>query len=174
MKKAANQLKRHFDTSNAKKVFALSDIEGFENYKDILVLQREDGSSDLVKMTYENLRRKITIANPYANPLAKYFTGISGSILGNYMTYDDAKSKGITLQNDLTDKEQLRMALIAMELKNANKDFYVNRVVVQSFASNDLTIPRSVLLDKLLPQVKAIYNVPEIKKCCRRKNKKHP
>jgi hypothetical protein len=161
--KAANQLKRHFDTSNAKKVFALSDIEGFENYKDILVLQREDGSSDLVKMTYENLRRKITIANPYANPLAKYLTGISGSILGNYMTYDDAKSKGITLQNDLTDKEQLRMALIAMELKNANKDFYANRVVVQSFASNDLTIPRSVLLDKLLPQVKAIYNVPEIK-----------
>jgi len=53
--------------------------------------------------------------------------------------------------------------MIAMELKNANADFKVNNAVVQSFAYNNLTIPQSISLDKILPQVKAIYELPNIK-----------
>jgi len=163
-KEASDQLRKILTEARAESAFALSTIEGFEEYSDILVLQRTDGSVDLVKMTYDESDRVINIANPMSNiSPRKAITGETGSIVGNYLTLNHAKQKGITLQNNLGDRERLRMAIVAMEMKHRNPDMKVNRILVQSFAGKHVSIPLSVTLSSILPQVKAIYNMPEIK-----------
>jgi len=161
--KASIQLDAITKEARAVETFLLSSIDGFESHDDIVVFKRKDGSVDLVKMSFEDTQRVLPILNPSKNFARKTILHETGSIVGNYMTLAHAKQNGIKLQNNIGDREKLRMAITAMELKKSNPDLKVNRVLVQSFLGGEVTIPRSVDMSDLLPQVKAIYNIPEIK-----------
>jgi len=153
---AYTQLKQLHKMSFAKNVFALSDVPGYEAYSDVLAFQRDNGTVELVKMTRNNLTFNIEVKN-------KQFGTDKNTIAGNHFTYPQARSKNITLQNTMEDREKLRLAMIAMQLKETNPDIKVDRLLVSSASNKVKTTPAFVRLDEILPQIKTLYEVDSIK-----------
>lgn len=168
---ALNQLKQLYTLSGAKHVFALNSINGFEKYNDVLVFQRGNGTIELVKMTKDNLSFQSEVKNANSKYSKKY-ANAPDSIVGNYMTSLQAKNKGITLNNSMEDREKLRLATIAMELKASNPDMKVDRLMVHSYAGRHMTVPVPILLSDVIPQVKIISEIPDINKSLSENNKK--
>ena len=160
---AAARLRQLYSLSDADKVFRLSNIEGFEGYDDVLIFQKKSGTIDLIKLTFEDITRTFDVKNKNVAHIGEKLAGIDGSIVGNYLSFSQANSRGIKLQNTIADREKLRLTLLAMELKKANPDLKTDRIMVNSFTSRLITVPEPVRLEELLPQVNAIYESKEIR-----------
>jgi hypothetical protein len=161
---AHKQLLQMYDYVRPVRVFKLSELEGFEKYNDIMVFQRGNGTIELIKLTNDNLNIKLPVKNkPIFSDIKERLNNNKNSIAGNFMSHTQALSSGIALENTKQDKEKLRLGLIAMKLKQTNPDMKVDRILIQSISRQYKTSPMPATLTELLPQIKKIYEISDVK-----------
>jgi hypothetical protein len=163
------RLAKIFSASKAVSVKALSSLEGFENYKDVVLIERNDGTYDLMTTTniYPGKKFDVKVTSKLrskANKLGESMNlgQFKDTILGNYLDPLTAHKAGVRLENTYGDYNRLRLGMIAMELSKANPDMRFSRAVVEYAYSPNTTTPRSVPLANIVKEVKVISNVPQV------------
>lgn len=163
---ATQRINNILESPHKKRVFPLSEIEGFEEHRDILAIETISGGIELIAMSNLNLSEQIEVKhNPtlLKNKIGgQVANGKLSTIVGNHITPSQARALRLDLTNTRYDYEKLRLAIIAMQLKNANPDLTVERILVQSFKESQITNQRATTMVEMLPQIKTISEIPAI------------
>jgi hypothetical protein len=162
------RLAKILDTARAVDVIQLSTMQGFEEYDDLVLIERADGTYDILKMTWENLEYRLPIAFKETNVIRKGLDEhgelATNSILGNHIRPEVARALKVKLQNTVGDYYRMRMGLVGMELQVANPDMKINRIIVDDLhmdtsSTAALAIPAATVME----DIKKMYELPTIK-----------
>jgi hypothetical protein len=161
------RLKKIFSSSRVVNVSRLADIPGYEKYSDVLLLEKHDGTYDL--MTTGNIypKRKFAVKYDSRKSIAEAADEIgirqfNNTIVGNYLHPQIAKKAGFTLENTYGDHGALRLAMIAMDIVRTNPDMKFTKAIYEYAYSPNTTAPMPWKIDEIVSQVKKMKDIPEI------------
>ncbi len=157
------RLSKILTSARAESVTKLSTIQGFEQYDDIVLIARPDGSYDMLKMTYEPLDNRFNIKNSEANVIRNFTGTATSSILGNHLTPIESRESQVFMENTWGDYHRMRMGLIGMEFVKANPEFKINRIIVDQLQSGSDVSPRAIPAFEVVNHIKKLYNLPSVK-----------
>ncbi len=158
------RLAKIISSARAESVTKLASISGFEDYDDITLLERPDGSYDMLKMTYEPLDKRFSISNTENKNIIRGLTGTATqSILGNHITPINSREAKVTMENTMGDYHRMRMGLIAMEFVKANPEFKINRIILDQLQSESDVSSRAIPAHEVVDHIKKLYNIPAVK-----------
>lgn len=157
------RLSKIISTARAVDIIALSSIRGFEDYDDISLVKRPDGSYDLLKMTYESLDKNFDISKKETN-IVRNVTGMgTDSVFGNRITPSESRSMKVKLNNTIGDYHRMRLGLIGMEIASINPDMKINRIIVDSYSNKKSDVSsRAIPASEIVQHIKTLYKLPDI------------